>query len=346
MKAALSLFALLIVTLWAYRDVRSAPFVYEDANFVSENPAVTGHEGIQIGRARWLANVVNRVQWVISPTPRAFHLGNVVLHLLNGALVAGVAWTITASLGAAWLTAAIFLLSPIQTEAVAYVAGRTELLAAAFALLAWLVAAQASRWWQHGLVWICLALAVSAKESAIVLVPLLCLSDVVKGRSLSPWRLALLLVPVALIAVSVWRFDYLSQSPLALLPYAATQATALWRYLALVIVPYGFTVDHDFELVAWGWRWLALWLVASGAAVLAFLLMSVGSEENAPEPLWALLSPAAGPIVFGLCWALIALAPRFVMRIPEVLNEHQLYFAMVGISLALGSGLSSWMEAV
>lgn len=331
----------LLVTLWSYAGVRSATFVYEDDNAVKNNPAVQGLEPIQLGRARWLSALSHRiVMRTLGPSPQAAHAVNLALHLSNGGMVYALALSFVSPWAAA-LTSYLFLLHPLQTESVAYAASRSEVLSTCFALIALLLAMRAARWWQFLVIWVCVAAAVCAKESSAVVIPILVLCRVYHGRKFSPWLIAGLLVPVFIVAASVIAFDYKARSILPQLPYMATQSAALWRYLAMIVVPMGQSIDHDFELVAMGWRWLALFGVYGLASLAALSGLSLhNGDTRESSRLWhqrAELQPAA----FGIAWALIAIGPRFLMRIPEVVNEHQLYLPMVGLSLALATPLVS-----
>ncbi len=77
----------------------------------------------------------------------AYHLTNVALHAFNSVLVFGICkrlFTLVIPDSRRAFTASafgcsVFLLHPLQTESVAYVAGRSEVLSAAFVLLAWLI---------------------------------------------------------------------------------------------------------------------------------------------------------------------------------------------------------------
>lgn len=330
----LALLGLLLVTTLAYSRLWRAEFVYEDANAVSQNPAVVGTAPIAVDRARWISALSHRLVYVVSTKPRLHHAVNLGLHLGNGLLVYAIAGAFVTS-PAAWLAAAIFLLHPLQSEAVAYVASRSELLATAFALFAFWRSLTADRWYRHLVVWGAVALAVCAKESAAAIVPLIAIADVFRGRSISRWWYAALLAPVLAMAYSVFQFDYLSRADLNQFDYAATQAYAVWRYLGIVLVPIGQSVDHDFDLVAWGWRYFAL--LGMWALALIPLVGAITAFNGDTRQLGRLWddSDRYRVAAFGVTWLLITLGPRFVMRIPEVLNEHQLYGAMFGISLTL-----------
>ena len=92
-----------------------------------------------------------------------FRLTNLFLHALNGWLVFLIVQGLLGSPLAAWASAAVYLVHPVQTEAVVSIVGRSELLAAALFFTAWL----AFRKGRTG--WACIAyfLAALAKGSAI-----------------------------------------------------------------------------------------------------------------------------------------------------------------------------------
>lgn len=338
MRTALILLGLL--TMLAYSPVLTAGWVYEDANAVQANPSVTGAAPIAVDRARWLSALSHRLVYHITGSaPRLPHLVNVALHVVNGILVyhIALAWV---SPPAAVVVTALFWLHPLQTESVAYVASRSELLAACFALSAFLIAGSARSVGAYAAVCVAVLAAVCAKESAVVIVPLIVFADVVRGKPASWLRYAVWLLPVGLIAYTVIRFDYLSRAELSPLAYAATQATAVWRYLALAVYPIGQSVDHDFDLVIWPIRWAALGGIAALATVpiMGSWLVVLGDQPRGSDiaRLWDDW-PALRVASFGIAWLLIGLGPRFVMRIPEVLAEHQTYLPFIGLWIMLGA---------
>ncbi len=344
MRPALAVFLLMIVTALVYATLRSAEFVYEDSNAVWANASVTGGMAIPVNRARWLSELSHRVVFeVFGKSPAWPHVVNVLLHLLNGALV----YQIAAAMIAPWaavFAAGLFLLHPLQTESVAYVASRSEVLSTCLALIACWMAIDARRWWEHAAVWGCLVAALCAKESAVVMIPIIALMDVWRGRHVSWLRIGCLAGPALAMAMSVFLFDFTSKSELGILAFAGTQAAAVWRYLALALVPYGQTVDHDFEIVPFAVRYLALasLLVWCGLAALSGLSVVDGDTKRVGR-LWD-ESRWLKPAVFGLAWMVIALAPRFVMRIPEVLNEHQTYLPFIGVWIMAASILIPSMK--
>lgn len=335
---------ILLLTSLAYAGVYWADFVYEDGN--ATGFGVVQPMPIAPLRVRALTRVSYRIDRVLGDgSPRMYHLTNVGLHLTNGVLVGAIAVTIipaspAAAPAAALVAMAVFLGHPLQTEAVSYVAGRTELLSTLFILAACLLVLRGGVGrWNWLAVGVLLLLAMSAKESAICGIGLVGLCTWQRhGLNLAGvypvdlirkyWRPGLIAaIPVIGLCASVYWYEYrpVGHSPLGRWHYAALQASAFWRYVAMLPYPFGQTVDHDFELIPIWRQGLALaGLICAYALIwLGWVVASVlRTEDYAPIRL----------MIFCANWVLLSVILRFVIRIPETLNEHQIYLWMAGVS--------------
>jgi protein O-mannosyl-transferase len=114
----------------------------------------------------WLDHAV----WGLRPF--GYHLTNFLVHVGNAALVGVLVdrlrrrWALPAY--APGLAAGLFALLPAHAEAICWVSGRTDLLAAFWALIA-AVLALGERRWQHAAAVLAFALALLTKESALML---------------------------------------------------------------------------------------------------------------------------------------------------------------------------------
>jgi tetratricopeptide (TPR) repeat protein len=228
--------------------------------------------------------------------------------------------------GAALAAALLFALHPAQTEAVAYISGRSASLMASFYLGALLV------YLRGGSRLACAALfaaAAAVKETAATLPVALLLCEAcsppwpgwktVARRQAAPW----LLLPVGALAV------LLSPRYRDLLCYGFTQRGAfdnllaqiggLSYLLARLVTLRGFNIDPALPEFS-GWTPA---LAAKAAALAALFLLGPASLRRRP---W---------LAFGVLWFFLQLAPTnsFVPRL-DVANDRQLYLACWGLFLA------------
>jgi tetratricopeptide (TPR) repeat protein len=209
--------------------------------------------------------------------PLGYHALNLVLHL-GAALLAYECLRRLFDPRVAWLAAALFALHPIQAEAVNYIWARSTILASLLclaSLLAWL---DDRRWEAVG--WF--ALALLAKEECAAF-PLVLLLLPRKPRSLPPIATMLTLALAAGVRV-VYATAVTPgapaglQAPITPWHYFLAQGPVILRYLRLLVIPYGFTVDPDIHvpplwlgLLAWAfiaalctaaWRFRLTWFLA------------------------------------------------------------------------------------
>lgn len=196
----------------AFVNAIDSGFVYDDLPFVQSNASVVGDAGIfteatppqrvDLGLYRPWTVWTYWVQYSLHGLePLWFHVVNVLLHALVSWQVLRVARRIGATAGTALAAAAMFAVHPIHVEAVAWIVGRAELLAAAFALAAVSL---------HGrptdarvmrgptLAAVAYAFACLAKETAL------------------PWPAALFLLDVVHRDGASWRTVFARQIPLAI----------------------------------------------------------------------------------------------------------------------------------
>lgn len=323
-RPRLALGALIVLTAVVYAPLRTAPFVFEDAHYRGAVP------GWQVpGRGLTVAT------WQITDTPQAGHLLNVGLHLTNTALVAAVGSALVSPLGGV-LAAAVFALHPMQTEAVAYLAARGELLVTLGVLLAVLGALRPT--W--GGLWLLLGgigLALVSKEIGVVAMPLglWTLAVFQPGE----WRTRLLTTGVGvlgtlLLVVQAERLSAWLAMPatgggpvVGGLDFVLFQLAAIWRVLLLAVVPVGFSLDPDITGLSAAWPALAV--VATGVAGIGLAV----TWRRQPVIAWA------------LGWVAIVVAPRLLVPTAEWFHEYYGYPAVVALSILLGWAAAAFITA-
>lgn len=276
--------------------------------------------------------------------PYSYHLLNLLIHTINTGLVSMVLFRLLALAGweaakcqrAALIGATMFLVHPLATESVSYIAGRSESLAALFMLLTYLVFL--SRYpdalsWKRSLAVLALfGMGVATKENAAGFAGILLLTDLTWPQPFSTvglrrnYRLYLLMAPAVLVAmVYVARVLTSSESAgfsfkeFTWYQYAFTEARAIFEYVRLAVVPLGQSLDHDFPI--------SRTIMEHGAVFyLALLALLIGA---------AIAFRRRYPVgCFGFFMFLILLAPTSsIVPIADPLVERRLYLPMVGLIL-------------
>lgn len=321
----------LLVGALALMAALYAPLVHAGAVYEDENWQQALRSGLTWALPAAVANKPVAI-WSLNAPLGLEHLINVWLHAMNGLLVFALALAVADPL-AAGLAALIFLLTPLNSEAVAYLSARSDLLMTACALLGALATLRPGVWA------LCATLAVAAvaiwcDQVGLLVIPLALLTSTLLVRP-SSWRdlratalLVALAGGAAVIAPQVavqWQLAYSPEGMnLAWSPFLTYQMTALWHLLALLADPRWLSIDHDIIHLGAGWT---LWAASATAATLSALVLT---WRRSPLTAWA------------LGWLVLSVAPHFVFRTSEWVSEHQLYLALAGVSIGLGCGLS-WL---
>lgn len=343
---------LLLISFTVYALTLRAGFVYDDISItVLKNPflhcEVSAWDVLMWDRPlREFTYWFDHALWGFNPL--GYHLQNMLWHTANCWLMVVLLTTMRMEANAAFWCALLFAVHPINTEAVAWVSGRKDLLCLFFELLAciWFLQAYQTktiRWLYAGS---CLAfvLALLSKQVAIVLPGLLLLCvgfHHIQLKQKIEWKpLLYYWFPFALIAVFslIFYFDiftilgiveergtfydpsaneveYTTLSAL-LTPFATFFKS--WKYLT---VPDMLVIDREFAPVVslLDWRWLA------GLFCLALYLYVFLKE-------WKLY-PA---ILFGLFWWLIAWFPLSgIVPIGYLMADRYLYIPNIGFCVCI-----------
>ncbi len=288
--------------------------------------------------------------------PLGFHFTNSLIHIFCAWLLFLIFNRLALGSGKggisgflAFSAALLFLIHPLQTEAVTYVAGRADPLSTLFSLLSiWffigfrsLPEGKKSRYFWCITFFI---LGILTKEQVIILPLLFMLIDMVffikkidKKRVVGVLKRSLL--PLSLSALYfVLHFTFLDFKGDTLFDYHNTvyDSSPLVRlftfffvilsYLKLLFVPTGLHMAREVEPVASFLSWpVALFLMLS--AILIFVCFKTWKENKL--------------ITFGFLWFIIILLPRTnILSINRPMYEHWLYLPMAGFWLAFFSLIS------
>jgi tetratricopeptide (TPR) repeat protein len=282
-----------------------------------------------------------------------YHAVNVILHFSNAIFTFSAVRKVLSWAGVdEWRTrilsffaAGLFLLHPVQTESVAYVASRSETLSVFFVLAAltvYLYRKSATISIPRILAILALfAAAALSKEHTIVLPALFILTDYYWNFEFSPaviWRNWKLYVPIAagaaLALVEILRILRGNQTAgfqiqgLTWYQYFFTQCRVIWDYIRLFVLPVGQNLDPDIDI--------SRSLIGHGAIVGLAGLLAVS--------ILAWIYRRSFPIAsYGWFVFLILLAPTSSFApIRDAMAERRMYLPFIGLLFITVEFLRRW----
>ena len=331
-----------------YGSTLTAPMQYDDLELLLHNPVITnpaaGLSHLKFYARKTLTLATFAVNFYLHRERTfGYHLVNTFLHLLAGICL----WRALLCLfQAPWFrerneggwdpdlfavfATLIFLVHPLQTQAVSYIWQRSEVLSGLFyALVLWC-------YWKGrtgggvrfmaGSVLLCV-IGLFAKGTIVTAPLLLGLSEILffdgdarlkeRGwkRNLRDGTLAALCVTGCFLIgrrVPGFQLD-LSGS------YFLTQLLMIGKYLQLTFIPAGQSLEHDFFWVRNFWRPDVAGSTLALTALIASCIIMAGRFRLA---------------MFGVFWYLIYLFPTSsVFRIGTAIFEHRLYFSLPGFGI-------------
>ncbi len=315
-----------MLALIAYGGAVAGSFHLDDASLFV-NPDVTSPGGI----AHLWAPLATRpltysTFWLnyqlAGENPLPYAAVDVVLHL-------AVVWLLFGALRrampvrAAWLAAAFFAVHPIQTEAVNYIFERATLLAALFCLLS-------LRAWLDGAPWVAAAWfvpALLAKEECAAFPlfrVLLGLAGKGPKRAWAPVASMVALATAAGLRAMIAASKIAGAGVGATAAYSpekyfAAQGAVIWRYIRLLVLPFGFSVDPE------------IGVPSPSAAVGAWVVLAVlaGAVFVAARRGWA-------PGWWFLGGLLLLLPSSSIFPASDLAADRRMYLPMMAFAACLG----------
>ncbi|MDG2051701.1 MAG: tetratricopeptide repeat protein [Myxococcota bacterium] len=286
--------------------------------------------------------------WISGGSVAWYHGVNLLLHLLNTALAAGLVWSLTRRAGIVLATAALFGLHPLHVESVAWVSERKDVLYTFFSLASlWLYSSQAARpeTSHRGLGLIAtfalFAAALLSKGVAVSIVPSLLLIDWVHRRRLDSPGLWLEKIPFfALAMVSGWitlqaqagtgQLDGLSQW--TAVERVALGCAAYVRYIGLTFFPTGLSAFHPYPERVEGALPLLYW-----TAPFVFVAVQALTLFCMRRLRW---------VAFGLAFfsVNIALLLQWIPVGGALIAERYTYLPSLGLFLAATAAVAHWLD--
>jgi len=351
------LLILFSLTVLVYANTWRAPFNFDDFNVIRRHIEMHGDEFFQFSSIRYrhlfhLSFVLN--QKLGGYDPFVYHLTNNLIHVLNGVLVLflaqltilyGTSLGRRAANAIGFLTAGLFILHPIHTEAITYLSGRGNGLSGLFSLLSLYLFARGSlankntlnRTALYLFALVSFGAAVLSKETTIFLPLGVALYDLcfMRGKAWAPFRSRLYWVYLPLPVLVVGFFAkapefvqfILDWAEKINLRYALDQFSVLGYGLKLYFFPINQSFDYEFSTDWYHYSWPWVFATLAGTFVL-FALILWNKKFKA----------SAGVFIFGALWVLSALAPTNTL-LPRLdpFSERNFYLPGFGLDMILAT---------
>jgi tetratricopeptide (TPR) repeat protein len=269
---ALILLGVALFSVLVFSNALRNDFVWDDNELIVENPAVhslsnipgffSGHFWAQSnqpsarGYYRPIVLLSYAVDYAIwGNNSFGFHLTNILLHALASAFVCVLVLQLIKSPGAALAAGLLFAVLPVHVESIAFVSGRTDVLATIF-VLGSLISFMKARRSEKYLPFLVLsvifaALALLSKEVAAVLPLLLLALEVVKPQAARMKQKLIVHAPFWLVLAGYMlvRFGLLHIRPdiqgrLSFAETALTMPGVVFDYMRLLLLPMNLCADY------------------------------------------------------------------------------------------------------
>jgi protein O-mannosyl-transferase len=347
----LFILVIIVVSFIVYFNTLKNGFVYDDSWEIVNNNWIQNFSNLfsSCHRYRLTETITLYADYKIwGLKPFGFHLTNLLLNTLASISVYFLVNIMLRKKVLAFLTAVLFAVHPIHTEAVSIVSHRQEILVMLFMLLGlifYIKQKSAKSHWPLALSVIFFGISLSAKEVAFVFPILLILYDLyfdkykIKLKNYLPY---LVLLGLFLVIFSLpsprWNFKISGYDAVSFghalsgnRTYASillTQLKGFAQYVKLLVFPYRLNIDYYFPMYN---------SIFQDGLLICFLLFFL-------LVFLAVITFRRYRIIsFGLAWFLISLLPVLnILPKTYFVAERYLYIPSMGFCLILGWLLSEW----
>lgn len=324
------------LALACYANTLGNGFVFDDSAYLASDAVRSLALGELFGTS-WMGLAWYRPLTLLSlgldfqlfgEAPWGYHLTNVLLHAVNSLLLYALARDLLGEGRAALWAALLYASHPLQTEVVAWVSARGDLLASSLSLSAFIAHRQ-----RRVLAYLLYAGACLSKETAMVLPVALLLADSREG--VAAWCKRHWGYGAVLLGVLALRWLALADAPagpvstnfladLGLWQRLGTAVAILPRYLLLIAAPLHLSADYSHASIPPVTSPFDLWFIAGlvlGAALIALP--------------WVVRSRflVFASAFFGACLLPVA---NLLFLAPSGMAERYLHLAMIPVALTWG----------
>jgi protein O-mannosyl-transferase len=324
------------------RDLANIPHFFTDARTFSAIPANASYRplvSLTFAIDYWLGGGLD---------PFWFHVTQITLLIATGALLFlfyerlfGSATTESWRWWAALYAATLFCVHTANTQAVNYIAVRSELLSGLGVLGGFMIYVVRPAWRRYYIYLLPVIVGAFAKTPAVMFAPLLffyilfieeqlSVRDLFSAKAWPRVRRSLVVsAPAFVLAIALFFFieghnaPTLNNGGAGRAQYLLTQTWMWVRYVRLFFLPTGLTADTDLKVLTS----VLDPRVIVGILILLVSLASIWRTSQRRE---------LRPVAFGITWFWIALIPASsIFPLQEVTNDHRMFFPYMGLTAAV-----------
>jgi len=373
----------LLIGVAIYSNTLHSPFVFDDGPSITRNPTIKNLEnfyGNSTGYDKYPTRIIGYFSFALNYSigefdPFGYHILNIAIHIIN-ALLVGFFVLITfrtpflkKSLSEATarevslISGMLFLVHPVQTEAVTFIVQRLTSLTTTFYLLSLYFYVKSrvifiggsnkseTKFLVYLVCSICFCIfAMKTKEISFTLPFIILIYECFffdgpyRSRAcfLLPFLLSLLIIPLALIDVRAPFGKVLSdigtatriQTDVSRGDYLLTQLSVIVTYVRLLFFPIDQNLDYDYPIYRSLLQPRVFFCATTLLCILGISLwLYLRSRRAESAPLRV--------ISFGIAWFFITLSVESsLVPIEDVIFEHRVYLPSVGVFLSLAMAVS------
>ena len=343
----LSIILIIILGFAVYGNALNGEFIWDDEHLVKDNVYIKSPSHItKIFTKQIAASIGDRYNfyrplliftfmidyslWKLDV--RGYHLSNILLHILVALSIFWLMNILYNDQGISLLTSLFFLVHPIHTEAIAYISGRADPLAAILMLLCFILyinEVSSKRIGVYTLMLLSYILALLSRENSLILPALLLLYHYTfKKKLLAKKFLPILSIAFIYILLRLTALKFLLphiSCPFTVFERMPGFFVAITNYTRLMFLPFNLHMEYVNRLFQ-----LTNLQVIAGMFILFSLLIYAFRKRDGNRL-----------VFFSIAWLFITLLPvSNLYPLNAYMAEHWLYIPSIGFFLLLAKGLS------
>jgi pentatricopeptide repeat protein len=344
------IFIIFIIILGAtiYSNSLGGHFIWDDAGLIKENIYIRSWSSLPQVFTKNIWAGITESSTVYRPLQmvtyladyslwkldaRGYHLTNILLHI-SAALA--LYWLVNLLFNQrilALFSSLIFISHPVQVEAVSYISGRADPLAAIFILLScgfYVKFLETKRIVAQGAMLLSFILALLSRENALILPVLLILYHYTFKKKLKFQQfwpvLSIAGIYIILRLAFINTVFYDNPAKTTLIQRLPGFLAAVTNYTGILFWPFGLHMEYGNRLFSFFSPEAIL-----GSSIILLLLIWVCKSK-----------PVDKPVFFSISWLMIALLPvSNLYPLNAYMAEHWLYLPLIGFSVILAKAFTS-----